>query len=78
MPITCDVIAANATYIKAAIFRSPDTPSDQYAIGITLGDDGSAGQVPCPAEDRVEHAVGDPAGEGVLLTRVVAAQYRER
>jgi hypothetical protein len=36
-----------------------------------------AGQFPCVVEDGVEHRIGDPAGEGVLLTGVVAAQHGE-
>src|SRR5580700_1139516 len=36
------------------------------------------GQVTCPAEHLIEHCLGHPAGERVLLTGVVAAQHRQR
>src|SRR6185369_15698981 len=35
-----------------------------------------ARQLPCPQEDPVDHRLGEPAGEGVLLARVVAAEQR--
>jgi hypothetical protein len=36
------------------------------------------GQFPGPAEDGIEHRIGDPAGKGVLLTGVIAAKHDER
>ena len=35
------------------------------------------GQFPCPAKHVVDHRLGQPAGERVLLTRVVAAEDHE-
>ena len=32
--------------------------------------------LPGPGEDRIEHGLGEDAGEGVLLTRVIRAEKR--
>src|SRR5215467_3513638 len=63
---------AASTVGEAAALRGPGGERDSRALP-----SGQAGVPASALEHRVEHLAGDPAGEGVLLARVVAAEHQQ-